>query len=163
MCWQGASPKDNHCPQSLLGGHHLWTHGSQLPGWDQMRLGACRARRSTCCTLAGASYEDVPRRPWERKMRDPSRRATSPRANLGTRQTHNRPLLSGRPGCGLNNSPGDPEDPTASLEIAFHKGPGDTTKESSGRRRAGFCPPSEGGHQRQTDASMRETRLRSLG
>ena len=96
-------------------------------------------------------------------MRDPSRRATSPRANLGTRQTRNRPLLSGRPGCGLNNSPGDPEDPTASLEIAFHKGPGDTTKESSGRRRAGFCPPSEGGHQRQTDASMRETWVQSLG
>ena len=84
-------------------------------------------------------------------MRDPSRRATSPSTNLGTRQTRNRPLLSGRPGSGLNNSPGDPEDPTASLAVAFHEGPGDTMKESSRRRNAGFCPPSEEGHQdRQT-------------
>lgn len=117
-------------------------------GW-----GGCTARCSTCCTLSGASHDGVPRRPWERKTRDPSRNPASPSANLGNRQRQNRPLLSWRPGPELNNSPGDPEAPTAPLAIVLHKGPSDAVKESSGRRREDFCPPSDGGHRRQTEAS----------
>lgn len=147
------SPRYNHRPQLLPGGLHLWTRGSQLPGWDQRRLGGCTARCSTCRTLSGTSHDGVPRRPWERKTRDPSRKPASPSANLGNRQRQNRPLLSWRPGPELNNSSGDPEAPTAPLAIVLHKGPSDAVKESSGRRREDFCPPSDGGHQRQTEAS----------
>lgn len=74
--------------QLLPGDHHLWTHGSQSRGWNQRRWGDCKARCSTCCPLTGVSHDDIPRRPLERKMRDPCRELTSQvQTSAETRQT----------------------------------------------------------------------------
>ena len=140
------SPGDDHHHQPMPGGHHLGQMAASCQagtkgGWGWAGAGY-RAGCSRGCPLKGISYDDVSGWPWE-KMRDPSRKTASLKANF------NRPLLSWRSGPELNNSPGDPEAPTAPLATVLHKGPSDAMKASPGRRSEDFCLPSEREHPRQ--------------